>query len=62
MIKAQRIVAGFPFPLFINETAAKQRIAPGVFIDETIAGSLRLNSNLNGLSASGRFFAGRIDS
>lgn len=37
MAGKQRISTGFPFPLLVNETQTKQRIAPGVLINETIA-------------------------
>lgn len=37
MANAQRIAAGIPFPAYVNETATKQRISPGVYVDETIA-------------------------
>jgi hypothetical protein len=39
MAQEQRIAAGFPFPVLVNETATEQRIAPGALIDETIATS-----------------------
>lgn len=37
MANAQRIAGGFPFPVYVNETATKQRIAPVVYVNETIA-------------------------
>ncbi len=37
MANAQRIASGFPFPIYVNETATKQRIAQGVYVDEKIA-------------------------
>lgn len=37
MAKKQAIAAGYPYPVYVNETATKQRIAPGVMINETVA-------------------------
>lgn len=37
MANAQRIAGGFPFPVYVNETVTKQQIAPGVYVNETIA-------------------------
>lgn len=37
MANAQRIAVGFPFPVYVNETVTKQQIAPGVYVNETIA-------------------------
>jgi hypothetical protein len=34
----QAIVAGFPFPLYINETGTRQAIAAGpVYVNETVS-------------------------
>lgn len=38
MANKHRLALGFPFPVLVNETATKQRIAPGVLVNETIAG------------------------
>lgn len=35
MANTQRIAQGFPLPILVNETATKQRIAPGVLVNET---------------------------
>ena len=32
---AQRLAAGFPFPVHVTETAQAQRLAPGVYVNET---------------------------
>lgn len=60
MVNAQRLSFGFPFPVYVNETQTKQRLAPGVYVDEAIAapaaGHVFYNASLDGLSSSGPFF------
>lgn len=64
MANAQRIVAGFPFPLLVNETATKQRIAPGALINETIAAAggatrpVKMAGTWNGYAGRSGGFAG----
>jgi hypothetical protein len=36
MAARQEIAPGFPFPIYVNETATRQEIAPGVYVDETV--------------------------
>lgn len=52
MANAQRIAAGFPFPVYVNETATKQRIAPGVYVNETIAAGGNVPTNITLAQAS----------
>lgn len=46
MAGAQRIVPGFPFPFYVNETATKQRIYPGAYVNETVAGGTTFNQSV----------------
>jgi hypothetical protein len=51
MANAQRIVPGFPFAFYMNETATAQRIVPGAYMNETIpppsAGIVGRSLNIN---------------
>lgn len=49
----QRIASGFPFPVYVNETGTKQRIAPGVYVDETSGGGGDVTVAVTGVSATG---------
>lgn len=51
MTATTRIAAGFLFPVYVNETATKQRIAPSVYVNETVVTGT--NVNLTGVQGTG---------
>lgn len=64
MANAQRIAGGFPFPVYVNETVTKQQIAPGVYVNETIAAAgggtrpVKMAGTWNGYAGRSGGFAG----
>lgn len=38
MANTQFLIPGFPFPVYVNQTATKQYIAPSIYVDEVVTG------------------------